>query len=186
MECVEHGLCFGSYSACSKYSGRLWFTCPWELGSLFIHVKTWLIRWNCCISVSSPSFKRPFLKRPLSFNVCCSVSDNLSLLLPDQSLCGRMPGRGRSVLQCVEALARWAAWSLLFPPPDDDHSGGVGRCQQTLVAVEADVEHWAAVALQLVHDGLGVALHVKEVHTGVLAARHWLKEMLCRHAGVKV
>ena len=87
-----------------------------------------------------------------------------------------MPGRGRSVLQCVEALARRATWSLLFPPPDDDHASGVGRRQQTLVAVEADVQHRAAVALQLVYDGLGVALHVKEVHTGVLAARHWLKD----------
>ena len=62
-------------------------------------------------------------------------------------------------MQCVEALARRATWSLLFPPPDDDHAGGVGRRQQTLVAVEADVQHRAAVALQLVYDGLGVALH---------------------------
>ena len=82
-----------------------------------------------------------------------------------------------------------AARSLLFPPPDDDHAGGVGRRQQALVAVEADVQHRAAVPLQLVHDGLGVALHVEEVHTGVLAARHWSKETGRRDAdvqGVKV
>lgn len=67
--------------------------------------------------------------------------------------------------------------SLLLSPPDDDHAGGIGRCQQALVAVEADVQHGAAVTLQLVHDGLGVPLHVEEVHTAVLAASHcWRKE----------
>lgn len=61
---------------------------------------------------------------------------------------------------------------LLLPPPDDDHARGVSGGQQTLVAVETDVEHGAAMALQLVDDGLGVAFHVKEVHAGVLAACH--------------
>jgi len=62
--------------------------------------------------------------------------------------------------------------SLLLPPPDDDHAGGVGGGQQTLVAVEADVQHGAPVTLQLVHDRLGVALDVEEVDAGVLAAGH--------------
>lgn len=62
--------------------------------------------------------------------------------------------------------------SLLLSPPHDDHAGGVGRRQQALVAVEADVQHGAAVTLQLVDDGLGVALHVEEVDAGVLAAGH--------------
>lgn len=65
-----------------------------------------------------------------------------------------------------------AGGSLLLSPPHDDHAGGVGRRQQALVAVEADVQHGAAVTLQLVDDGLGVALHVEEVDAGVLAAGH--------------
>lgn len=62
--------------------------------------------------------------------------------------------------------------SLLLSPPNDDHAGGVGGRQQALVAVEADVQHRPAVTLQLVDDGLGVALHVEEVDAGVLAAGH--------------
>lgn len=61
---------------------------------------------------------------------------------------------------------------LLLPPPDDDHAAGVTGSQQALVAVEADVQHRCAVALQLVDSSLGCPLHIKEVHTHVLAARH--------------
>lgn len=63
--------------------------------------------------------------------------------------------------------------SLLLPPPDDDHAGGVSRRQQTLVTVEADIQNWSAVTLQLVHYRLGVAFNVEEVDTGVLAASHY-------------
>lgn len=65
---------------------------------------------------------------------------------------------------------------LLLASPDDDHAGGVGGGKQRLVAVEADVQHRATVALQLVDDGLGVTLHVKEVHARVLAARHCMED----------
>lgn len=61
---------------------------------------------------------------------------------------------------------------LLLPPPDDDHATGVAGSQQALITVEADVQHRCAVALQLVDSGLGCSLHIKEVHTHVLAARH--------------
>ncbi|KAF3861005.1 hypothetical protein F7725_001260, partial [Dissostichus mawsoni] len=55
----------------------------------------------------------------------------------------------------VFCIIRWRrVRSLLLTPPDDHHAGGVGGRQQTLVAVEADVEHRAAVTLQLVHDRL--------------------------------
>lgn len=74
----------------------------------------------------------------------------------------------------------------MLPPPDDDHAGGVGGRQQTLVAVEADVQHGAAVALQLVHYGLGVALHVEEVDAGVLAARHCVRGEIRQDQAVKM
>ena len=61
---------------------------------------------------------------------------------------------------------------LLLTPPNDDHACGVSGGQQTLITVEADVEHRPSMALQLVHYGLGVALHVKEVHAGILTASH--------------
>lgn len=63
-------------------------------------------------------------------------------------------------------------FSFLLSPPDDDHAGGVGGRQQTLVTVEARVQHRAAVTLQLVDDGLGVAFDVEEVDATVLAAGH--------------
>lgn len=72
----------------------------------------------------------------------------------------------------MEALPRSPVGSLLLPPPNDDHAGGIGRCQQALVTVEADVQHWSPVTLQLVYNGLGVPLHVEEVDAGVLAASH--------------
>lgn len=61
---------------------------------------------------------------------------------------------------------------LLLSSPDDDHATGVAGGQQTLVAVEADVEHRCTVALQLVHSSLGRPLHVKEVNTHILTACH--------------
>lgn len=61
---------------------------------------------------------------------------------------------------------------LLLPPPDDDHAAGITGSQQALVTVEADIQHRGAMALQLVDSGLGCPLHIKEVHTHVLAARH--------------
>lgn len=67
---------------------------------------------------------------------------------------------------------------LLLASPDDDHAGGIGGGQQALVTVEADVEHGAAVALQLVYDGLSVALHVKEVNARVLAAGHCVRNKI--------
>lgn len=70
---------------------------------------------------------------------------------------------------------RSADRSLLLPPPDDDHARGVGGRQQTLVAVEADIQHRPPVTLQLVHYGLGVPLHVEEVDAAVLAASHCVR-----------
>ena len=61
---------------------------------------------------------------------------------------------------------------LLLPPPDDDHAASVAGSQQALIAVEADIQHGRAVALQLVDGGLGCPLHVKEMHAHVLATRH--------------
>ena len=97
----------------------------------------------------------------------------------DTHVIGRLRS-GRVVLYAVDGrivmcfcIIRWRrVRSLLLAPPDDHHAGGVGGRQETLVAVEADVEHRAAVTLQLVHDRLRVSLHVEEVNAGVLAAGH--------------
>lgn len=61
---------------------------------------------------------------------------------------------------------------LLLPPPDDDHAAGVAGSQQTLITVEAHVQHGGAVALKLVDGSLGGPLHIEEVHTHVLTAGH--------------
>lgn len=86
----------------------------------------------------------------------------------------RVIGRRRSSgpRRCGEAV--WSGIrSLLLPPPDDDHAGGIGRSQQALVTVEAHVQNRTPVTLQLVNYGLGVALHVKEVDAAVLTPGYY-------------
>ena len=60
----------------------------------------------------------------------------------------------------------------LFPFPHNDESLGVAGCQHALIVVEADIQHGGRVALQLVQAGFVFTLHVQEVHTHVLTARH--------------
>lgn len=59
---------------------------------------------------------------------------------------------------------------LLFSFPNDHSSVGVARGEHAFVVVEADVEHGARVALELVDARLRVALHVEEEDGRVLAA----------------
>lgn len=49
----------------------------------------------------------------------------------------------------------------------------VARGKQGLVVVEADTKHRARVTLQLVETRAALAANVVEVHTAVLAARHY-------------
>ena len=74
---------------------------------------------------------------------------------------------------CSAWKEAFGGWSLLLPPPDDNHASGVCRSQQALVTVEADIQHWTTVTLQLVDYGLSVAFHIEEVDTGILTASHW-------------
>lgn len=85
-------------------------------------------------------------------------------------ICGQVSDGGRAAAVRRRKSYRPAVWSLLLPPPDDDHARGIRRCQQALVTVEAHVQNGTPVTLQLVNYGLGVALHVKEVYAAVLAA----------------
>ncbi len=75
---------------------------------------------------------------------------------------------GRCCCQGSESLE--LPWLLLLSSPDDHHSGGVRGGQQAFVAVEAHIQDRPAVALQLVNNGLSVALNVEKVDAHILTA----------------
>lgn len=74
------------------------------------------------------------------------------------------------------AKARELPGLFLLPSPDDHHSGGVRGGQQAFVTVEAHIQDGHAVTLQLVNDGLSVALDVEKVDTCVLAASDYMRD----------